>query len=184
MLLEPVEPTFPESAVSLEPAADLSKGLGLQPAGPPLAGVRLRDQSRALQHNQVLRDRLHAYGKRFRQLLHGRLSVRETREQRAPRRIRERGERAAEFVRNGRHRASPEAFNRPVDPKAADRGASTLTTLTRRSNSCHPEDIPCLEGPTRAESEGARVRSPTIFERDARYGQHPRRHRHRRRTQW
>src|SRR3954453_18749916 len=56
--VEAVEAAFPESTVLLEPVDDLAERRRLEPRGPKLRRPTARDQSRALEHLEVLRDRL------------------------------------------------------------------------------------------------------------------------------
>ncbi len=53
----------------------VAKRRRLQPRGPQLRGAAARDQAGALEHLEVLRDRLHADRERLGELAHGRLSL-------------------------------------------------------------------------------------------------------------
>ena len=58
MLLELVEPLGPDLAVALDPVDRAVEGLGLEPARPVLGVAAPGDEPGALEHLQVLRDRL------------------------------------------------------------------------------------------------------------------------------
>src|SRR6185312_13053117 len=56
IVVEAVEPLFPEPAVALEPFVHVLERLWLDLAGPPLRLARAGDQAGPLQHLEVLRD--------------------------------------------------------------------------------------------------------------------------------
>src|SRR5829696_2568832 len=101
MRLESVHPGLPRLLARLHPLDRLVKRIGLQPARPRLRLPAADDESRALEHLEVARDRRQAHRERLRQLVHGRLALGEAGEYRATGRIGEGGEREAELV--GRH---------------------------------------------------------------------------------
>src|ERR1700754_1121199 len=104
VIVEPVEILVPEPAGILQPAVGLREGGRCDAARPPLRLPAARDQSRMLQHLQVLRDRGHAHGKRLRQFGNGSFAERQSRQNRPPRRIGKRGEGGGERVG---HNAKP-----------------------------------------------------------------------------
>src|SRR3989304_5145111 len=71
---------------------------GPQPARPPLRVTASLDQSRPLQHLQMLRYRRHAHLERRRQLGHRRLTVHQPRQNRPSRRISQRRERRTQGI--------------------------------------------------------------------------------------
>src|SRR6266508_2526000 len=97
-LVEAVEASLPEPTVLLEPVDSFLHRRTPQPRGPKLRRAAARDQPRALEHLQVLGDRLDADREWLGQLVHSGLTLREARQDRAPRRIGERRERARELV--------------------------------------------------------------------------------------
>src|SRR6266498_1002478 len=88
-----------QPAVRLSPFGDLLQRCRLEPGGPPLRLPAPCDQSRPLEHLQVLGDRGQSHVERLRQLGDRGLPRRESREDRPPRGIRESGERAAQAIR-------------------------------------------------------------------------------------
>src|SRR6266508_1453551 len=96
-LVQTVEALLPELAVALHPCFRLLQREGVQPGG---AVLRV---AAALDELQVLRDGGEADVERARDLAHGGLALRQAREDRAPRRVRERSEGQAESVRLGGH---------------------------------------------------------------------------------
>src|SRR4051794_39529273 len=85
--LEPIEAGLPEATVSLKPLDGLGRGRSLEPRGAELRRAAPGDQPRPLQHLEVLRDRLDADRERLGELVHGRLALRETAEDRPARRV-------------------------------------------------------------------------------------------------
>src|SRR5262245_61567 len=96
--VEAVEALLPEAPVEGRPVGDVLEGRRLQPARTPLRLAAAGDQSGALEHLQVLRDRRHAHVERLGELGDGRLARREPRENGAARRVRERRKRRAELI--------------------------------------------------------------------------------------
>src|SRR5215469_17745441 len=96
--IEPIEALFPEFAIAPQPDVDVLERRALDAARPPLRFAAARDQARTLQHLQMLRHRRQAHVKRLGQLGDGCLAQRQTREDRTPGRIGERGEGGAETV--------------------------------------------------------------------------------------
>src|SRR5213592_1566671 len=80
VLVQPVVALLPEAAVPLGPLGDLLQRSCLEPGGPPLPLPASRDQPRALQHLQVLRDRREAHLEGLGQLGDGSLPRRQPRE--------------------------------------------------------------------------------------------------------
>src|SRR3989304_3486534 len=72
VIVQPIEAFFPELAGAFPPAPPLLQRRGRQPARPPLRVTASLDQSRPLQHLQMLRYRRHAHLERRRQLGHRR----------------------------------------------------------------------------------------------------------------
>ena len=68
IVVEAVEARFPDVAIALGPVGHFLEGAGLDPAGPPLGLASARDQARALEHAQVLRDGGHAHVERLGEL--------------------------------------------------------------------------------------------------------------------
>src|SRR5687768_3443456 len=97
-LLHAVEAYVPEAAVPLQPLRCVPERLAAQPRRPQLRGAGALDETGALEHAQVLRDGLDAHRERLRQLADRRLAVGQAREDRAARRVGERGEGPAELV--------------------------------------------------------------------------------------
>src|SRR4051812_22930754 len=99
--VESVHPGLPRPLARLHPLHCLVERLCLQPARSPLSVPAADDQSGALEHLEVARDRRQAHREGLRQLVHGRLALGETGDDRAARRIGQSGEGEAELV--GRH---------------------------------------------------------------------------------
>src|SRR5204863_7742822 len=89
---------LPRQLARLHPLDCLVARVGSQPAWPPLSLPAADDQSRALEHLEVARDRRPAHRERLRQLVRGRLALGEAGQDRAARRIGERGEGEADLV--------------------------------------------------------------------------------------
>src|SRR5258706_11344002 len=68
--VEPVEAPLPVAPVDLDPVGDVLQRVGLQPAGTPLRLAAALDQTRALEHLQVLGHRRKADVERLGQLGH------------------------------------------------------------------------------------------------------------------
>ena len=98
MLVEEVEAAFPEPAVVLQPVGGALQRSALESRGAQLRGAPARDQPGALQHLEVLGDRLEADRERLGQLVDRGLALREPREDRAARGIGESREGVAELV--------------------------------------------------------------------------------------
>src|SRR4029450_9557540 len=69
-LAEPVEATFPETTVSLEPVGRFFKRLAVEPRGPELCGSGTCDQAGVLEDLEVSRDGLNRDRERLRELVH------------------------------------------------------------------------------------------------------------------
>src|SRR5256885_13755843 len=95
---ESVHPGLPRLLARLHPLDRLVERVGLHPARPPLRLPAADDQSRALEHLEVARDRGQAHRERLRELVHGRLALRETGQDRAARRVGESRVGEAELV--------------------------------------------------------------------------------------
>src|ERR671919_935519 len=102
---ESVHSGLPRLLARPHPLHCLVERLGLHPARPPLSLPAADDQPRSLEHLEVARDRRQAHRERFRQLVHCRLALGETGQDRAARGIGESGEGEAELV--GRHVTAP-----------------------------------------------------------------------------
>src|SRR4051794_23569222 len=72
---ESIHPGLPHPLARLHPLHRVVERVGLQPARPPLSLPAADDQSRALEHLEVARDRREAHRERLRQLVHGRLAL-------------------------------------------------------------------------------------------------------------
>jgi len=103
--VDAVEPCLPQLAILLEPGVGVAQRRRHEPARPALRVAPARDQPGALEHLEVLRDRGLAHRERFRELHHRRLAPGEPREDRAARRIGERGEGGVES--SGLHGSEP-----------------------------------------------------------------------------
>src|SRR5262245_12072777 len=101
VVVEPIEPLFPESAILLEPLVGFPKSAHIDSAGTHLRIPATRDESGALEDLQVLGNRRKAHVERLGELQHGRLAKCEPREDCPPRRVGEGCEGAAETI--GRH---------------------------------------------------------------------------------
>src|SRR3990172_7839052 len=104
VIVQPIEAFFPELAVAFHPVRHLLQRRGRQPARPPLRVTASLDQSRPLQHLQMLRYRRHAHLERRRQLGHRRLTVHQPRQNRPSRRISQRRERRTQGIGRSTHR--------------------------------------------------------------------------------
>jgi hypothetical protein len=98
VLLELFEPVLPHLSVSPDPLDRVVERRGLQAAGPVLGVLPSCDQPRALQHLQVLGNRLEAHVERLGELVHGGLAGGEPGEDRSACRVGEGCERDAERV--------------------------------------------------------------------------------------
>src|SRR5687767_2962490 len=96
--LQPVEPPLPEVAIVRHPVGHFLQRCWGDAAGPPLRFAALRDQTGPLEDLEVARDGGEADVERLGELIHRRLAGGETREDGAPRRVSEGGERGAESV--------------------------------------------------------------------------------------
>src|SRR5215212_3470598 len=90
--VEPADPGLPCPLARLHPLHGVVEWLRLQPARAPLRLPGSDDKPRPLEHLEVARDRRQAHRKRLCELVHRRLTLCETAEDRAARRIGERGE--------------------------------------------------------------------------------------------
>jgi hypothetical protein len=97
--IQRLKSSFPKLPISLEPSRGFRESLGLQSPRPALRIAATRDQPRALEHLEMLRDRRLAHRKRLRQLADRRLPRREPRQYRPPSRIGQRRERDVQTVR-------------------------------------------------------------------------------------
>jgi hypothetical protein len=94
-----VEAFRPEALVAIEPVHRLLHRPRGQPARHNAAGFRARDQAGVRQHVEVLHDRRQRHRKWLRQLAHrDTVSFAKPRQQRPPRRIRERGKGAVQHL--------------------------------------------------------------------------------------
>src|SRR4051812_8116773 len=117
VVVELVEALRPQAPVRLDPVDSGVQGMPLEVAGAELGLPTTGDQSRALEHLQVLGDPGQAQAERLRQLVDRGVTGREPRHDRPPGRIGQRSERGIEsFLHRRRHRRAPEAvigaFNR------------------------------------------------------------------------
>jgi len=94
---ETIESAGPEALVAVQPVHRLLHWLCCQPARDRAAGLLARDQASIRQDIEMLHDRGQRHRKRPRQLAHRKLlAAFQPRQQRAPRRVRERGEGAVQ----------------------------------------------------------------------------------------
>jgi hypothetical protein len=108
--VELVEPLGPQAAMGLDPVHGGVQRLPLQVTGTELRLPTPGDQSRPLEHLQVLGDPGQAQGERLGQLVHRRVAGSEPGHDRPAGRVGERGERDVEsLLERRRHDASPEA---------------------------------------------------------------------------
>src|SRR5881396_17312 len=98
VLVETIEPLLPDDAIALDPFVDLFEWARLERRRAPLRLLAARHESRAFEHLEVLAHRGEAHLERLRDLGHRRATLRETREDRTPRRVGEGTEREAEAV--------------------------------------------------------------------------------------
>src|ERR1051325_3129159 len=94
---EAVETLLPEFAVVLDPLSDVLERRGLETARPPLRLASTGDESRALEHFQMLRDRRETHLERPRQFENRCFARGKPRQDGPTRRIGERGERGVEI---------------------------------------------------------------------------------------
>jgi hypothetical protein len=87
MLRQPIEALVPECLIAGEPVGSCLERRRLQPTGPELRRAAPADETRALEHTQMLRHCRQAHVEGLGELRHGRLACREAGEDRAPGRI-------------------------------------------------------------------------------------------------
>ena len=97
-LPEMVEASLPEATISLEPLGGVPQTRAVEPRGPELGLSTPRDQSRPLEHLEVLGDRLDADREGPSQLGYGGLALGQPREYLPTRGVGEGGEGFAELV--------------------------------------------------------------------------------------
>src|SRR6266571_817677 len=107
VLVQPVVALLPEAAVRLGPLGYLLQRPRFEPGRPPLTLPSPRDQTRPLQHLQMLRDRRQAHLERFCQLGHCGLPRRQACEDCPPRGVGEGPERPVKLVGRATHSTSP-----------------------------------------------------------------------------
>src|SRR5487761_2594010 len=98
VIVEAIEPLFPEPAIFGEPVVDRLECRRLELAGTPLRLTRTRDQPGVFQHLEMLGDGGPAQLERLGEFAHRGLAQCEPGQKGAPRRIGERGEGGAEAV--------------------------------------------------------------------------------------
>src|SRR5436309_2207934 len=98
VLVETIEPLLPDDAIAPDPLVDLFERARLERRRPPLRLLAARHESRAFEHLEVLAHSGEAHLERLRDLGHRRATLRETREDRTPRRVGEGTEREAEAI--------------------------------------------------------------------------------------
>src|SRR5262245_40838521 len=86
-LVEALEARLPEGAVALEPVRGVAERRAGEASGPQLCRPTSCDEARALEHLEVLRDRLHADGERRGELGDGGVALAQPREDCPPRRV-------------------------------------------------------------------------------------------------
>jgi hypothetical protein len=97
-VVQPIEPFLPDVPVALRPVRDGLQGPGLDATPPPLRLLSLRDQPRALEHAEVLRDGGQAHVERLGELGDRAFAREETRQDRPARRVCQGGERVAQLI--------------------------------------------------------------------------------------
>src|SRR5437773_6206216 len=112
VLVQTIEPLLPDDAIALDPLVDLFERARLERRRPPLRLLAARHKSCAFEHLEVLAHGGEAHVERLRDLGHRRATLRETREDRTPRRVGEGTEREAEAVDS--HVAPLDVFNHLV----------------------------------------------------------------------
>jgi hypothetical protein len=98
IILQAIEPLFPQPAIFAQPVVDILERDRLDLARPHLRIAAARDQTGMLQHLEMLGDGRQAHRERFGQFRYRGLSEREAGEYGAPRRIGESGKGGAEAV--------------------------------------------------------------------------------------
>src|SRR6187200_3064935 len=83
IVVEPVEACFPDMPVAFGALGHLLEGTSLQPARPPLRLASARNQARAFEHAEVLRDGGHAHVEGLGEFGDGTFTRDETRQDRA-----------------------------------------------------------------------------------------------------
>src|SRR4029453_17880665 len=94
--LEAIEPPFPDLAIALGPVGHFLQRAGFEPARAPLRFAAARDESRPLEHTQMLRDGGQAHVERRGELAHRALTRHELRQNRAACRVGQGGKREAQ----------------------------------------------------------------------------------------
>src|SRR5262245_10478231 len=105
IVFETIEALLPQAAIAFEPIVNALQCGRFEPTGAPLRRAAARDQACVLQYLQVLGYGGTTHLEWFCKLADSRLTQRETREDGATRRIRERGKGSAEVI--GRHLGRP-----------------------------------------------------------------------------
>src|SRR5262245_27474626 len=146
--VQPVEARLPEASIAVEPRGHLAQRLSAQPRRPQLGVAAALDQAGALEHPQVLGDRLHGDRERRRDLLDARLALGEASEDRAPRGIGERGEGRIELVC---HYSALRLINRKIEYDSQ---------LDRHQ--CNPGGTSGRDPRTRVHEPGWRHRHPEL----------------------
>src|ERR1700686_1329965 len=98
VLAQPIETLLPELPVSLHPVGHFLEPGRLEPTGTPLRFASLRDEPRALQHLEMLRNARKAQLERLRQLGHRLFARGEASKDRPPGGIRQGCERDAQVI--------------------------------------------------------------------------------------
>src|SRR5688500_8453060 len=98
VLVQAIEAQLPHAAITLHPIGDVLEGRQGELTGTPLRLAPARDEARALEHLEVLRDSGQAHVEGLSQFRHGALARRQAGEDRAPSRVGERGECEAEMI--------------------------------------------------------------------------------------
>src|SRR6266550_1681094 len=162
VLVQTIEPLLPDDAIALDPFVDLFERARLERRRPPLRLLAARHESRTFEHLEVLAHRREAHLERLRDLGHRRATLRETREDRTPRRVGEGTERETQavdshvapliylttwFITSGRRRCqgvqrSGGAATRAVFVDCGEESAGPrFASESRKPRSCSPEGI-------------------------------------------
>src|SRR5579872_859856 len=98
IIVQSIEALLPELPVVFHPPRNVLQRTSLQPARSPLRFAPARNQPRSLEHLQMLGNRRHAHGERRRQFGDRGLPRSQPRQNRPPRRVRQRSEGRAQLI--------------------------------------------------------------------------------------
>src|SRR6266436_7463580 len=98
VLIQSIEPLFPDLPVTLGPIGDFFQGTGIDSTPPPLRVPSLHDQSRAFQHTKVLRDGGHTHFKRLGEFANRAFAQKQTGQDGSACRVRKRCKRGTQSI--------------------------------------------------------------------------------------